>query len=45
MAGNPRHPSVITMRTGVRKDGRILARRVKALFNSGATPLSSLRRA
>jgi len=36
MAGNPRHPSVITMRTGVRKDGRILARRVKALFNSGA---------
>ena len=36
MAGNPRHPSVITMRTGVTKDGRILARRVKALFNSGA---------
>jgi CO/xanthine dehydrogenase Mo-binding subunit len=36
MAGNPRHPSVITMRTGVRKDGRILARQVKALFNSGA---------
>jgi CO/xanthine dehydrogenase Mo-binding subunit len=36
MAGNPRHPSVITMRTGVSKAGRILARRVKALFNSGA---------
>jgi putative selenate reductase molybdopterin-binding subunit len=36
MAGNPRHPSVITMRTGVSKDGRIVARRVKALFNSGA---------
>ena len=36
MAGNPRHPSVITMRTGVRKNGRIVARRVKALFNSGA---------
>jgi CO/xanthine dehydrogenase Mo-binding subunit len=36
MAGNPRHPSVITMRTGVKKDGRILARQVKALFNSGA---------
>jgi CO/xanthine dehydrogenase Mo-binding subunit len=36
MAGNPRHPSVITMRTGVTRDGRILARRVKALFNSGA---------
>ncbi len=36
MAGNPRHPAVITVRTGVSKDGRIVARRVKALFNSGA---------
>jgi CO/xanthine dehydrogenase Mo-binding subunit len=36
MAGNPRHPAVITMRTGVKKDGRIVARQVKALFNSGA---------
>ncbi len=36
MAGNPRHPSVITMRTGMKKDGRIVARQVKALFNSGA---------
>src|SRR5437660_2516362 len=36
MAGNPRHPSVITIRTGVTKDGRIVARQVKALFNSGA---------
>ena len=36
MAGNPRHPSVITMRTGVTRDGRIIARCVKALFNSGA---------
>jgi carbon-monoxide dehydrogenase large subunit len=36
MAGNPRHPSVITMRTGVTNDGRIVARQVKALFNSGA---------
>jgi CO/xanthine dehydrogenase Mo-binding subunit len=36
MAGNPRHPSVITMRTGVTRDGRIIARLVKALFNSGA---------
>jgi carbon-monoxide dehydrogenase large subunit len=36
MAGNPRHPSVITFRTGVKKDGRIVARQVKALFNSGA---------
>ncbi|PYN81077.1 MAG: hypothetical protein DMD96_10545 [Candidatus Rokuibacteriota bacterium] len=36
MAGNPRHPAVITLRTGVDKDGRIVARRVRALFNSGA---------
>ena len=36
MAGNPRHPSVITLRTGVTNDGRIVARRVRALFNSGA---------
>ena len=36
MAGNPRHPSVITMRTGVTNDGRLVARRVTALFNSGA---------
>jgi carbon-monoxide dehydrogenase large subunit len=36
MAGNPRHPSLITMRTGVTADGRIVARQVKALFNSGA---------
>jgi CO/xanthine dehydrogenase Mo-binding subunit len=36
MAGNPRHPSVVTFRTGVSGDGRIVARQVKALFNSGA---------
>jgi xanthine dehydrogenase molybdenum-binding subunit len=36
MAGNPRHPAVITMRTGVTRDGRIVARQAKALFNSGA---------
>lgn len=36
MAGNPRHPAVITMRTGVKNDGRIVARQAKALFNSGA---------
>src|SRR5438477_8224622 len=36
MAGNPRHPSLITIRTGVTKDGRIVARQVKAIFNSGA---------
>jgi len=36
MAGNPRHPSLITLRTGVTSDGRIVARQAKALFNSGA---------
>ena len=36
MAGNPRHPSVITIKTGVTRDGRIVARQAKALFNSGA---------
>ncbi len=36
MAGNPRHPAVITLRTGVTRDGRMVARRVTALYNSGA---------
>ncbi len=34
-AANPRHPSVITIRTGV-KDGKLFSREVKAVFNSGA---------
>lgn len=36
MAANPRHPSTLTIRTGVKADGRIWAREVKAIFNSGA---------
>src|SRR5438552_18682584 len=36
MAGKPRHPADITLRTGVTNDGRLVARRVTALFNSGA---------
>ena len=36
MAGNPRHPGVITMRTGVKRDGRIWARQARVVFNSGA---------
>ena len=36
MAGNPRHPATITLKTGVNKDGRIIARQARAVFNSGA---------
>ncbi|MGH7782438.1 MAG: xanthine dehydrogenase family protein molybdopterin-binding subunit, partial [Candidatus Binatia bacterium] len=35
-AGNPRHASVITIKTGVKKDGRLWARELKAVFNGGA---------
>ena len=34
--GNPRHPSRITYKTGVKNDGTILARQVTMYFNSGA---------
>ncbi|HWP35393.1 MAG TPA: xanthine dehydrogenase family protein molybdopterin-binding subunit [Thermodesulfobacteriota bacterium] len=36
MAGSPRHPSVITLRTGVDREGRIVARTARALWNGGA---------
>ena len=36
MAGNPRHPAVITLKTGVKSDGRLWARQATAIFNSGA---------
>lgn len=36
MAANPRHPSVITIKTGVTGDGRLCAQKVHAVFNSGA---------
>ena len=36
MAGNPRHPGVITLKTGMKKDGRIWARQAETVFNSGA---------
>lgn len=35
-AGNPRHASAVSVRTGVTHDGRITARRITAVFNSGA---------
>ena len=36
MAGNPRHPAIITIKTGMKKDGRIWARQARTVFNSGA---------
>ena len=34
-AANPRHASVIAIKTGVKKDGRLWARELKAVFNGG----------
>src|ERR1051325_744591 len=36
MAGNPRHASVVVVKTGVKKDGTLVARQGKAFFNGGA---------
>ena len=36
MAANPRHPADITLKTGVRNDGTLLAREASVVFNSGA---------
>jgi CO/xanthine dehydrogenase Mo-binding subunit len=36
MAGNPRHPAIITLKTGVTRDGQILVRQARIVFNSGA---------
>ena len=36
MAGNPRHASAIVVKTGIKKDGTLVAREVKAFFNGGA---------
>jgi CO/xanthine dehydrogenase Mo-binding subunit len=36
MAGNPRHASVIVVKTGVKKDGTLMARQVRAFWNGGA---------
>jgi CO/xanthine dehydrogenase Mo-binding subunit len=35
-AGNPRHPSIIKIKTGVRKNGTIVAHHIDFLFDSGA---------
>ncbi len=36
MAGNPRHPAVMTFKTGVKRDGTITARQANLVFDSGA---------
>ncbi|MFQ5851741.1 MAG: xanthine dehydrogenase family protein molybdopterin-binding subunit, partial [Candidatus Binatia bacterium] len=36
MAGNPAHPTVVTVRSGVKRDGRIVARYLRAVHASGA---------
>ncbi|MFI5419611.1 MAG: xanthine dehydrogenase family protein molybdopterin-binding subunit [Nitrososphaerales archaeon] len=35
-ATGQRHPSIITVKDGVNKDGRIVARQISAIFNGGA---------
>jgi carbon-monoxide dehydrogenase large subunit len=36
MAANPRHPSYITFKTGVKRDGSIVAHQSKTIFDGGA---------
>src|SRR5262245_15445545 len=36
LAANPRHPSIINVRTGVKKDGTIIAHHMELIFDSGA---------
>ncbi|MGH8544414.1 MAG: xanthine dehydrogenase family protein molybdopterin-binding subunit [Gammaproteobacteria bacterium] len=35
-AGNPAHPTIVTIRSGIKRDGRIVARTLRALHASGA---------
>ncbi|MPZ75785.1 MAG: molybdopterin-dependent oxidoreductase [Deltaproteobacteria bacterium] len=36
IAGNPRHAAVVRVKTGVKKDGRLVAHRMEYVFDSGA---------
>jgi CO/xanthine dehydrogenase Mo-binding subunit len=36
MAGNPRHPAVVTIKTGVKRDGTFWARHSTVVYNGGA---------
>ncbi len=35
-AGDPRHPSLVRLKSGVKKDGTLVAREAEVIFNSGA---------
>ena len=35
-AANPRHPALIAIKSGLKRDGRLWAREVRVIFNSGA---------
>ena len=37
MAGNPRHPVSVTLKSGLKNDGRIWARQATVVFNSGSS--------
>src|SRR5581483_4575072 len=36
MAADPSHPTVVTVRTGVKRDGRMVARHLRAIHSTGA---------
>ena len=36
MAANPRHPAVMTIKSGVKRDGALVARQARVVFDSGA---------
>lgn len=36
LASNPAHPTIITIKSGVKRDGRIIARKIRAYHASGA---------
>jgi len=36
MAGNPRHPATVYLRTGVTRSGQVVAREARVIFNSAA---------
>jgi len=37
LAGNPRHPTHITIKSGLKNDGTLVARQARVVFNSGAS--------